>query len=389
MANPVLIDGARTPHGSYLGALAERGAVALGATAISGLVDRTRIDPEAVDWLVLGNSIPAGVGQVPARQAGLRAGLPDSLAATTVNEASGSGLRAIALAADRIDAGRARFAIAGGMESMSNAPYLVPASVRRGTRHGDLRVRDAMIYDALWDVGYDAHMGTLTEALVDRFDISRQAQDEYALESHRRAARSVDEGHFDDELVPVELDDGVLERDEGPRRETDLEQLGQLTPAFSADGTITAGNASDLNDGAGCVLVGSEAAAHDAGFEPMGEIVDYATAYRDPKWFSVAVGDVVERLLDANGLAVDDVDAFELNEAFAAQMVYVRDRLGIPDDAFNPRGGAIALGHPIGASGGILTTTLLYALRDFDGELGIVGMSVGGGGAIAMLVRRR
>ena len=387
MTDVVLVDGARTPHGSFLGALADVPAVELGATAVRGVTERTAIDEAAIDWLALGNAVQAGVGQVPARQVGVVADLPDDLPATTINEASGSGARAIALATDRIAAGRASVAVAGGTESMSNAPYLSP-DARRGKRLGDATLVDALIRDSLWDMQYDAHMGELTEDLAERFDISRAAQDEYALASHERAADAVESGRFDDELVAVETDDGMVEHDEGPRPDTSLEALGDLPTPFRDDGTITPGNASDLSDGAGCVLLADADVAETADLDPLAHVVDYAVAYRDPKWFGMSVGDAVESLLDDNDCPVEDVDVFELNEAFAAQMVYVRDRLGIPMEKLNPRGGAVALGHPIGASGGILTVTLAHAMVDEDATYGVVGMSVGGGGGIAMLLRR-
>jgi len=385
MTDVYVVDAVRTPHGEFLGSLAGESAVDLGEAALAGLVERTGVGPEALDWLALGNAIQAGVGQVPARQVGVRAGLED-VPATTINEASGSGLRALALAVDRLRAGRGDLAVAGGMESMSSSPYLV-RGMRRGRRYGDATLVDAMIYDSLWDVGYDAHMGELTEALVERFDLTRDAQDEYAVASHRRGAAAVEGGAFDDEVVPVETDDGTLERDEGPRPDTDLESLSDLEPAFAEDGTVTAGNASDLSDGAGCVLVGAGDAATALG-DPLARVVDYAVAYRDPRWFGMSVGDAVEELLDANDLDVTDVDSFELNEAFAAQMVYVRERLGIPDDRLNPHGGAVALGHPIGASGGILVTSLAHRMDEAGHARGVVGMSVGGGGAIAALLER-
>ncbi|USZ74302.1 thiolase family protein [Halorussus vallis] len=388
MTDALIVDAARTPHGSFLGALADVSAVELGATAVRGLVERTEVDEDDVDWLALGNAVQAGVGQVPARQVGLAADLPDDLPATTVNEASGSGLRAIALAVDRIVAGRADVAVAGGTESMSNAPYLAP-DTRRGKRLGDATLVDALIRDSLWDMQYDAHMGELTEDLAERFEISREAQDEYALASHERAVEAVEDGLFEDEVIPVEAVDGeAVERDEGPRADTSVEALADLPTPFREDGTITPGNASDLSDGAGCALLADAEVAESEGLEPLARVEDYAVAYRDPKWFGMSVGDAVERLLDDNDLSVADVDVFELNEAFAAQMVYVRDRLEIPMEKHNPRGGAVALGHPIGASGGILTATLAHAMADDDDELGVVGMSIGGGGGIAMLLRR-
>ncbi|MFB6163644.1 MAG: acetyl-CoA C-acyltransferase [Haloarculaceae archaeon] len=383
----VLIDGARTPHGTLLGSLAYETAVDLGATAIDGLLDRTILDPDRVDWVAMGNAIQAGVGQVPARQATVNAELPNDTAATTVNEASGSGVRAIALAADRITAGRAEFAIAGGMESMSNAPYLLP-EFRQGRRHGDGAVVDSMIRDGLWDVNADQHMGELTEAMVDREGIDRRAQDEYALRSHRRAAAAIEAGTFDPETVGVETPDGVIDRDEGPRPDSTLESLEALPPAFGEHGTITAANASKLADGAGCVLVTTVEAAHERDLSIAARLVDYAVAYRDPTEFNEAVVDALRTLLDRNDLRPEEIDHYEVNEAFAAQSVLVRDALDLSMAQFNPNGGAVAFGHPIGASGGMLATSLLYAMEREDVTYGVVGMSVGGGGAIMALLER-
>jgi acetyl-CoA C-acetyltransferase len=387
MTDVVIVDGARTAHGAMLGSLSDVRAPDLGATVLEDLVDRSGVDPDHLDWVGLGNAVQAGVGQVPARQAVVQAGLPDDIPATTVNEASGSGVRAIMLAADRIEAGRAYVAVGGGMESMSNAPYLL-REMREGRRHGNTELVDSMVFDALWDVGYDAHMGELTEALADEHDISRTAQDEYALRSNHRAAESVEESRFGEEIVPVEVGDHLVTEDEGPRADTTLDRLAQLPTAFSENGTITPGNASKLADGAGGVLLASAEAAREHGLGPMVHLEDYAVAYRDPAEFSQAVGDALERLLNENDLAVDDVDHYEVNEAFAAQTVYVRDRLGIPEERLNPLGGAVALGHPIGASGGILATTIAHAMVREDFDYGVVGMSVGGGGAVMVLLSR-
>ncbi|WP_276271523.1 thiolase family protein [Haloarcula litorea] len=402
MTDVVLVDGARTAHGKLLGALADRSAVDLGRAAVEGLLDRTGVTTDLVDWVCLGEAVQAGVGQVPARQVVVESPLPDDCPATTVNEASGSGLRAITSAVDRVEAGRASVCLAGGMESMSNAPYLV-RELREGRRHGDVTLVDAMIHDSLWDGQYDAHMGTLTERIAERFDVSREAQDEYAARSNRRAAEAVATGAFDREIVPVEASvasktqradgeavdgDGLVTEDEGPRPDTTVQDLATLPPAFVEGGTITAGNASKLSDGAGGVVVADAETVDEAGVGPMAHVEDYAVAYRDPAEFSLAVCDAVSDLLERNDLAVADVDYFELNEAFAAQMVYVADELGIPPEKHNPLGGAVALGHPIGASGGILTTTLLYAMERADHDRGVVGMSVGGGGAMAMSVVR-
>ncbi|WP_126665086.1 thiolase family protein [Haloterrigena salifodinae] len=382
----VLIDGARTPHGTLLGSLADVEAVELGRTAVDGLLERVDVDSAAIDWVGLGNAIQAGIGQVPGRQVVVESELPNETRATTINEASGSGMSAIGLAADRIAAGRAGLAIAGGFESMTNAPWILP-DYRKGRRHGDVEIKDSMLLDSLWDVNLDVHMGEITEGLVDREGISREAQDEYALESHRWAADAIDSGAFDDEVVPVETSGGTVDTDEGPRPDSTLEDLARLPTSFREDGTITPGNASKLSDGAGAVLLADEETADQRGLEPMARLVDYATAYRDPDRFNEAVGDVVERLLERNELAVDDVDAYWINEAFAAQAAYVMDRIGIPRERMNPQGGAVAFGHPIGASGGMLATSLAYQLRDDpDVERGFVGMSIGGGGAIMGLL---
>ncbi|NKE35054.1 thiolase family protein [Natronococcus sp. JC468] len=385
----VLVAGARTPHGTLLGSLADVEAVELGRTAIDGLCERTALPGDAVDWVALGNAIQAGIGQVPGRQAVVESALPNETPTTTVNEASGSGLRAIALAFDRIAAGRVDFAVAGGFESMTNAPWILP-DYRRGRRHGDVTLKDSMIMDSLWDVNLDVHMGEITERLVDREDVSREAQDEYALESHRRAAEAIESGAFDDEIVPVDTRDGTVDADEGPRPDSTLSDLAALSPSFREDGTITPGNASKLSDGAGAVLLAGADTAADRGLEPLATVVDYELVYRDPDEFNEAVGDVVASLLASNDLAVADVDVFWINEAFAAQSVYVMDRLGIPREKMNPSGGAVAFGHPIGASGGMLAASLASQLRDDpDVERGLVGMSVGGGGAIMALLEGR
>jgi acetyl-CoA C-acetyltransferase len=369
MSDVVLVEGARTPHGTLLGDLA-------GAD---------------VDWVSLGNAIQAGIGQVPARQVVVESGLPNDTAVTTVNEASGSGVRAIALAADRIHAGRADFCVAGGFESMTNAPWVLPG-MRGGRRHGDVTLKDSMILDSLWDVNLDVHMGEITERLVDRvgdtYDVGREAQDRYAIESHERAAAAIEAGEFDAETVLVETGDGPVERDGGPRPESTLDDLADLSPAFRADGTITPANASKLSDGAGAVLLADREAAADAGLEPMATLADYELVYREPDEFNEAVGDVVELLLERNDLDVADVDYFEINEAFAAQSVYVMERVGIPREKLNPHGGAVAFGHPIGGSGGMLATSLAYAMARDDLQYGLVGMSVGGGGAIMALLER-
>ena len=382
----VLVDGARTPHGTLLGSLAEVEPVELGRIALDGLLERVSIDDTDIDWVALGNAIQAGIGQVPGRQVVVKSALPNETRATTINEASGSGVSAISLAADRIAAGRAEFAIAGGFESMSNAPWILPG-YRKGRRHGNVELEDSMLLDSLWDVNLDVHMGEITEGLVEREAVSRETQDEYALESHQRAAEAIESGAFDDEIVPVETNGETVDTDQGPRPESTLEDLAELPTPFAENGTITPGNASKLSDGAGAVLLADEAAAADRGLEPMARVVDYATAYRDPDRFNEAVGDVVENLLERNDLVAEDVDAYWINEAFAAQAVYVMDRVGIPREKMNPNGGAVAFGHPIGASGGMLAASLAYQFRDDPNvSRGFLGMSIGGGGAIMALL---
>ncbi|WP_254533319.1 thiolase family protein [Natrinema gelatinilyticum] len=402
MSDIVLIDAARTPHGTLMGSLADVEAVELGRVALDGLVERVEIGGDAIDWVALGNAIQAGIGQVPGRQAVVESSVSDETAVTTINEASGSGLRAITVAADRIAADRAEFAIAGGFESMTNAPWILPG-YRKGRRHGDVTLRDSMILDSLWDVNLDVHMGEIAERLVDRvsdskqdqseadsdtYDLSRDRQDEYALSSHRRAAEAIDGGRFDSEIVPVETSSGTVARDEGPRPDSSVDDLAALSPAFRTDGTVTPANASKLADGAGVVLLADANATESVGLDPMLELVDYRLAYRAPDEFNEAVGDALEELLDNNNLAVEDIDHFEINEAFAAQSVYVMQRLEIPREKCNPNGGAVAFGHPIGASGGMLAASLAYSMTEENLDYGILGMSIGGGGAIMSLWNR-
>jgi acetyl-CoA C-acetyltransferase len=387
MTDIVVVDGARTAHGALLGGFTDLGAVDLGRAALDGLLDRVDLDPGVVDYVTVGHAIQAAAGQVPGRQAVYDSRLPKEVPVTTVNEASGSGVRALMAAHDHLAAGRGEFAIAGGMESMTNAPYAVP-DYRKGRRYGDATLRDTMIYDALWDVSYDAHMGELTEALVEREGIPRERQDEYALASNRRAVRAIDEGLFEAEVVPVETPDGVVDVDEGPREDTSMEALGRLPTPFGEDGTITPGNASKLSDGAGFLLLATAEAAEAYGLGPKARLTDYAVAYRDPKWFNDAVAASVEALLERIDLSVEDVDRFEVNEAFAAQMIHVMDRVGVPHERLNTRGGAVAYGHPIGASGGMIAASLLYELEREDLARGFVGMSIGGGGGVMAMLER-
>lgn len=388
MTNVVLVEGVRTPHGALLGSLADVSAVDLGTTVLDGLIDRTTLESDQIDWIGLGNAIQAGIGQVPARQALVKSTLPNTTEVTTINEASGSGVRAITLAANRIESGRSSFAIAGGFESMTNAPWILP-DYRKGKRYGDATLSDSMILDALWDNNLGIHMGEIAERLVDRvgdeYDLSRERQDQYALTSHRLAAEATENGFFDDEIIPVETPVGSVRHDDGPRPESTLEDLAQLTPAFRETGTITPANASKLSDGAGAVLLADTEAAADVGLNPVARLLDYGVAYRNPDKFNEAVGDVVEHLLGANSLNADDIGAYWINEAFAVQSVYLMDRIGVPREKMNPRGGAVAFGHPIGASGGMLTASLVNQFQQEEFKYSLVGMSIGGGGAIMTL----
>lgn len=390
MGEVVIADAKRTPHGALLGQFEHVAAVDLGATAVHAVLEHTEVSPDAVDWVNMGHSIQAGTGQVPARQAALKAGVPEDVPATTVNEASGSGLRAITQAVDRIHAGRNSAVVAGGMESMSNAPYMLP-DYRHGKKHGDSKVVDLMVRDALWDMLYDAHMGRLTEDLVSRYDVSREAQDRYSLESHENAVTAIENKLFMEEIVPVPVNEETVGTDEGPRPDTSMDKLAELKPFFKDaedGGTVTAGNASDLSDGAAATLVTTREEAQSLDTNPLASVVDYTVSYTDAKWFPLAVEDAVKNLLQRNEVTVADVDVFEINEAFAAHMVHFMDELGVPRDKLNVRGGAVALGHPIGASGGILTTTVTHTMKDEGYQYGVVGMCVGGGGGIAMLLRR-
>ena len=377
-----IVETARTPHGTLLGGLAEKSVVELGATALAALRERADLP---VDHVFVGQAIQAATGQVPGRQSVVEAGFPVETPVTTVNEASGSGVSAIHRAFDYLTAGRGDVVVAGGQESMTNAPFAIP-DYRTGVRYGDRTLRDTMIYDALWDVSYDAHMGELTEGLVAEAGISRERQDQYAVESNRRAAEAIDAGRYDAEIVPVETSDGTVERDEGPRPNTTVKRLGKLPPAFEVDGTIHAGNASKLADGAGFVALTSDDGLGDR--ESLCRVTDVATAYRDPKDFNKALAAATEKLLEQNDLTVSDVDRFDLNEAFAAQMVYVMDRVGIPREKLNPDGGAVAFGHPIGASGGMLPASLASAMRRDGLSRTVTGMSVGGGGGVVVLLER-
>lgn len=390
MEKVVIVSALRAPSGRLLGELSPLSAPQLAAQVIAEAVRQGGIRPSQVDEVIMGNVVSAGIGQNPARQAALLAGLPDKTAAVTVNKVCASGMKAVALAAQAIMIGEAGIVVAGGMESMSNAPYLLP-EMRRGKGHGDATAVDSMVRDGLWDCYNQAHMGSLCELTVIKHRITREEQDGYALASHGKAAAAADNGWFAAELAPVLVRKGreevVVDRDETIRRDSSLEKLAGLKPAFVRGGTITAGNAPGLNDGAAAILLMSENGARRLGLEPLAEIVAWSSAHADPKWYPIAPIAAVSNLLKKSGLKLAEFDLIEENEAFAAQALAVIGGLGLDPAKVNVHGGAIALGHPIGASGARLVVTLVHALRQRGGRLGLATLCLGGGGAMAMAVR--
>jgi acetyl-CoA C-acetyltransferase len=392
MEKVFLVSAVRTPIGKFLGTLAPVSAPKLGAVVVREAVARAGVKPDQVDEVYMGNVVGAGLGQNPARQAAIFGGIPDTVPAMTVNMVCGSGLRAVALAAQAIRCGDSQVIVAGGMESMSNAPYLM-LEARNGFRMGHQKVLDSMIHDGLWDVYNDFHMGNTGEVVAERWKVSREEQDEWAFESHRRAIAAIDAGKFKREIVPVEIprkkgDPVVFDTDEGPRRETSMEALRALKPVFKKDGTVTAGNAPGVNDGASAVVVVSESAAKRLGLRPRAEIVAATASGLAPELVMMAPEVAIRKLWDRTGWKNDDVDFYEINEAFSVQQVALGRVLGIPRERHNVRGGAVALGHPIGASGARVLTTLLHLLEDEGREKGIAALCLGGGNAVAMAVRR-
>jgi acetyl-CoA C-acetyltransferase len=383
-----IVAAARTPMGSFCGSLATVPAPRLGATVIRAVVEKAGIDREDVDEVIMGNVVSAGLGQNPARQASIHAGLPASVGATTVNKVCGSGLKSVISGMQSIQTGLARLIVAGGMESMSGAPYLL-LKAREGYRMGNGEVVDAMVHDGLWDVYGDKHMGLYGDRCAAKYGFTRQQQDDYAEESYIRARRAVKEGIFDEEIVPVEVTVRkkvtVVGEDEEPAR-FDPNKLRELRPAFSPDGTVTAGNASSINDGAAAVVIASGAACAQFGLRPMAKIVGHATFSREPEWFTLAPIGAINKLLDNLNWTVAGVDLFEINEAFSAVPLAAEQELGIPRSKLNIYGGAVALGHPIGCSGARLLVTLLTGLRHTSGRRGIACLCIGGGEAIALAV---
>ncbi len=390
MRESVIVSAVRTPTGKFLGALKDFRAPDLGALAIREAVVRAGIDPASVDECIMGNVVSAGLGQAPARQAALRGGLPNSVGALTINKVCGSGLKAVMLAAQGIATGDIDIAVAGGMESMSNCPYLM-SKVREGLRMGDSKMVDSMIHDGLWDAFDDVHMGMTGELVSERYHVSREEQDAYAVESHRKAWQATRDGAFTAEILPISIpqrkgDPIVLSTDEPIRQDTSLESLGRLKPAFKKDGTVTAGNAPGVNDAAAALVVMGADVAARLNLTPLARIIGQATAGLEPKLVMMTPVEAVRKLMAKTGWALSDVDLFELNEAFAVQGVAVVRELGIDPATVNVHGGAVALGHPIGASGARVLTTLLYALARHGKKRGVATLCLGGGNGVALAV---
>jgi acetyl-CoA C-acetyltransferase len=389
----VIISAVRTPVGKFLGSLKSFKATDLGAIVVRESVKRAGVNPEDVDEVIMGCVIQAGLGQNPARQAALRGGLPPAVSAVTVNKVCGSGLKSVMMAAQGVQLGDTDIVVAGGMESMSNAPYLIPKA-REGYRLGNGVLLDAMINDGLWDVYNDYHMGCTGEVVSEKFSVSRAEQDEYALNSHRKAAAAIKAGNFRDEIVPIEIPQRkgaavIFDTDETVREDTSLEALAKLKPAFKQEaGTVTAGNAPGVNDGASAVVVTSSQRAKELGREPMARIVAQATAGVEPALVMMAPVDAIKKVLTKAGWTLDQVDLIELNEAFAVQAVAITRELGLDPAKLNVNGGAVALGHAIGQSGSRLLTTMLYELKRRDAHRGVISLCLGGGNAVAMAIER-
>jgi acetyl-CoA C-acetyltransferase len=391
MPDAFILAAARTPVGKFLGELSELTAPQLGAIALKEALARAKAPPDRIDEAIFGNVLQAGVGQNPARQVALKAGLPDTISAVTVNKVCGSGLQAVMQAAQAIRAGDAELVAAGGIESMSRAPHLL-FGARTGWKYGDQKVVDSVVHDGLTCAFENCGMGEAAEYIAAKCGVSRAEQDRYAARSHQRAAAAWQSGAFVEEVVPVTVGSGAkaktVSRDEGVRPETTPEVLAKLRPSFKPDGTVTAGNSSQLSDGAAAVIVGTEAAASRLDVRPLARIVAYATSGVAPKDLFIAPISAVRMVLDKAKLRPSDIDLFELNEAFAAQMLACGKGLELSDDRVNVHGGAIALGHPIGASGARVLTTLLYALKQRSAKRGIASLCLGGGNAVAMVVER-
>jgi acetyl-CoA C-acetyltransferase len=390
MRESVIVSAVRTPTGKFLGSLKDFSAPQLGAIAVREAVRRAGIDPAAVDECIMGNVVAAGEGQNPARQAALHGGLHEHVAAMTINKVCGSGLKAVMLAAQGIASGDIDIAVAGGMESMSNTPHLMPR-IREGLRMGNATIVDAMIHDGLWCAFEQCHMGMSGEHVADTYKVARDAQDRYAAESHRKAAHATKEGWFKDEIVPIEIPQKKgpavsFDRDEAIRADTTAEALAALKPAFKKDGSVTAGNAPGVNDGAAALVVIGADTAKSLGIAPMARIIGQATSGLAPKLVLMTPVEAVRKVAQKVGWDLKDVDLFEINEAFSVQMVAILRELGIDPAKVNVQGGAVALGHPIGASGARVLTTLIYSLKRVGKKRGIASLCLGGGNGVALAI---
>ncbi len=391
MTEAVLVSGVRTPVGRFAGTLSNMPSVELGGLVIAEAVRRAGIESSDVQEVLMGQVVQAGLGQNPARQAAIRAGIPYHVGATTVNKVCGSGLKTVMMAANAVRAGEYDCIVAGGMENMDLAPYLL-YKARTGYRLGDDKLVDAMVHDGLWDVYNDFHMGNTGEIVAERFGLERREIDAFALRSHQRAAAAQEKGLFRDEMLPVDVkmkkDTVTLDRDEGVRSDTTLEALAKLKPAFRPDGVVTAGNASQISDGAAALVVMSADRAEDAGIAPLATIRSYATSGMEPEHVMSAPIPAIERQLALTGLAIEEMDLVEHNEAFASASLAIQRNFGIADDRFNVHGGAVAIGHPIGASGARVLVTLIYAMIHHDKHRGMEAVCLGGGNAVTMVVER-
>jgi acetyl-CoA C-acetyltransferase len=390
----VILSACRTPVGKFQGSLSDLSATQLGSIVVREAVRRANINPAQVDECIMGNVVGAGLGQNPARQAALFGGMAPEVAAMTINKVCGSGLKAVALAAQAVQTGNSSIVVAGGMESMSNAPYLLPQA-RKGYRLGDGQIIDSMVHDGLWDVYNDYHMGITGENVAEKYRISREEQDQFAVDSHRKAVAAIKECRFKSQIVPVEVPAKqkgaaplVFDKDESPREDTTLETLRSLKPAFKKDGTVTAGNAPGVNDGAAAAVVTSAARAAELGAKAVVRIVAQATSGVEPKWVMMAPVGAVRKIWEKTGWKNEDVDLYELNEAFSVQALAVIGELGLDRDRVNVNGGAVALGHPIGASGARVLVTLIYEMIRRDVHRGVAALCLGGGNAVAMAIER-
>jgi acetyl-CoA C-acetyltransferase len=390
----VIISGCRTAVGKFQGSLSDFTAPQLGAIAVREAVKRAGVAPTEIDECIMGNVVSAGLGQNPARQAAIFGGLSPATGAMTINKVCGSGLKSVALAAQAVQTGNSAIVVAGGMESMTNAPYLLPQA-RKGYRLGNAQIVDSMVHDGLWDIYNDYHIGITGENVAEKYGITREEQDQFALNSHRKALSAIKECRFKSQIVSVEIPAKkkgapatIFEKDESPREDTTIEVLRSLKPAFKKDGTVTAGNAPGVNDGAAALVVTSAQRAKELGAKPMVRVVAQATSGVEPKWVMMAPVGAVRTIWEKTGWKNEDVDLYELNEAFSVQALGVMRELGLNPDKVNVNGGAVAIGHPIGASGARVLVTLIYEMIRRDLKRGIAALCLGGGNAVAMAVER-